>query len=71
MNIASFVMTPGYVSGLVQTDGSFFCVISLSQKHLFGLQFRPKLSITADLDSIHVLEAIRKYFKCGSITVNT
>lgn len=57
-----FIMSPGYITGLAQTDGSFFCSIILSTKHLFGIQFRPKFSITADLNSIHVLEQIKIYF---------
>lgn len=65
-----FVMTPGYITGLTQTDGSFFCSIALAPLHLFGLQFRPKFSITCDLNSIHVLEEIKLYFGCGKITIN-
>lgn len=69
-NILNFVLTPGYISGLTQSDGSFFCTISLSSKHLFGLQFRPKFSITADLDSKHVLDRIQSYFGCGNVVIN-
>jgi hypothetical protein len=69
-NILNFVLTPGYISGLTQSDGSFFCTISLSSKHLFGLQFRPKFSITADLDSKHVLDRIQSYFGCGNVAIN-
>lgn len=65
-----FILTPGYISGLTQTDGSFFCSIILSSKHRFGLQFRPKFTITADLDSKYVLEAIQSYFGCGNILIN-
>jgi hypothetical protein len=66
----SFLMTPGYITGLVQADGSFFCSITLSTKHRFGMQFRPKFTITADLNSKYVLESILKYFGCGLITIN-
>ena len=66
----NFVMSPGYISGLTQTDGSFFCSIILSPKHRFGLQFRPKFTITADLDSKHVLDSINSYFNCGLVTIN-
>ena len=65
-----FILTPGYISGLTQTDGSFFCSIIASAKHRFGLQFRPKFTITADLDSKFVLDAIMLYFKCGIVTTN-
>lgn len=66
----NFIMSPGYISGLAQTDGSFFCSIILSKKHRFGLQFRPKFTITADLDSNYVLEKIQLFFGCGNVTVN-
>jgi len=65
-----FNLTPGYISGLTQADGSFFCSINLSSKHRFGLQFRPKYTITADLDSKYVLDSIQSYFNCGKIIIN-
>ena len=63
-------MSPGYISGLTQTDGSFFCSVILSKAHRFGLQFRPKFTITADLDSKYVLDDILSYFGCGNVTIN-
>ena len=63
----NFTLTPGYISGLTQTDGSFFCSIILSSKHRFGIQFRPKFTITADLDSKYVLDNIKLYFNCGIV----
>ena len=65
-----FVLTPGYISGLTQTDGSFFCSIITSAKHRFGLQFRPKFTITADLDSKFVLDEIKAHLKCGIVSIN-
>lgn len=65
-----FIMSGGYITGLTQTDGSFFCSIILSPRHRFGLQFRPKFTITADLNSKYVLESIHSYFECGKVTVN-
>ena len=66
-----FILSPGYISGLTQTDGSFFCSIVISPKHRFGLQFRPKFTITADLNSKYVLDSIKSYFNCGNVTINT
>ena len=71
MNQKKFVLFPGYISGLTQSDGSFFCSIILSPKHRFGLQFRPKFTITADLDSKYVLDDIQLFLNCGKITVNS
>lgn len=69
-NNLGFVMKPGYITGLTQTDGTFFCTVSMSANHLFGLQFRPQFAITCDLDSSYVLEAIKLYFNCGNIYIN-
>ena len=65
-----FILSPGYISGLTQTDGSFFCSIILSSKHRFGIQFRPKFTITADLDSKYVLDDIQLFFGCGNVIIN-
>ena len=65
-----FLMSPGYISGLAQTDGSFFCSVVISTKHRFGLQFRPKFTLTADLDSKYVLDSIAQYFGCGKVNIN-
>lgn len=66
----NFIMNSGYISGLTQTDGSFFCSVIISPKHRFGIQFRPKFTITADLDSKYVLDSIQSFFNCGNVTVN-
>jgi hypothetical protein len=62
-----FVLTPGYISGLTQTDGSFFCIITITPKN--ALIFNPKFTITADLDSKYVLDAIQAYFNCGKVKI--
>lgn len=63
-------INPNYISGFIQSDGSFFVSIAKNQKSKFGLRVRPKLSLTQDLDSIIVLNKIQEYFKCGYITIN-
>lgn len=68
--LKNFIMSSSYISGLTQADGSFFCSLKISPRSLFGIQFLPKFTITADLDSKYVLESIQSYLNCGSITVN-
>ena len=68
--VTGFNLSPDYISGLAQTDGSFFCSVVISTKHRFGLQFRPKFTLTADLDSKYVLDSIAQYFGCGKVTPN-
>lgn len=48
----------------------FFCSIILSSKHRFGLQFRPKFTITADLDSKYVLHQIQLFLELGNVIIN-
>lgn len=69
--MTKFVLKPEYISGLTQADGSFFISVSVSSKHKNGLRIRPKLTITQDLGSVHVLEAIKEYFNCGQIYVSS
>lgn len=69
--LIQFKLSPDYISGLTQADGSFFCSIKIAPKHLFGVQFVPKFTITADLDSKFILESIQSYFNCGRIAINS
>lgn len=62
---------PSYISGLTQTDGTFFCGISVHKTNKGEtLRFTPTFAISTDLDSIDVLEKIKDYFGCGFITIN-
>jgi len=56
----NFKLTPGYITGLTQTDGSFSCGIVITA--VKSLIFRPVFVITADLTSKFVLDEICKYF---------
>lgn len=46
---------PYYITGLVQSDGSFFVTISKNKKSKFGIRIRPHFTVTQDLDSLFVL----------------
>jgi hypothetical protein len=64
----NFKLTPGYITGLTQTDGCFTCGIYISS--LKTISFTPLFEITADLTSKYVLDEICKYFGCGNVTIN-
>jgi hypothetical protein len=64
----NFKLTPGYITGLTQTDGSFSCGIVITATK--SINFRPCFQITADLTSKFVLDKICKYFSCGNVTIN-
>lgn len=63
-------LNPNYISGLSQSDGSFFVVFSKEKKYKHGIRVRPKFVITQDLDSKLVLEKVQNYFGCGQIVIN-
>lgn len=60
---------PNYISGLTQSDGSFFVTISKNKKSKWGIRIRPTFTITQNLDSLSVLESIKHFFNCGYITI--
>jgi hypothetical protein len=64
----NFRLTPGYIAGLTQTDGSISCGIVISNNN--NISFVLTFNITMDLDSKNVLESIQKYLGCGRIQIN-
>lgn len=67
----NFVLSPGYIVGLTQSDGSFSCSTRYYPTKV-GISFAFQLvfEISTDLDSKHVLEAILLYFNCGKISID-
>src|ERR1700684_3865757 len=68
MNQLKFKLTPGYITGLTQTDGCFSCGFIVN--NLKVLYFQPVFLITADLTCKFVLDEICKYFGCGNVTIH-
>jgi len=68
MNQLKFKLTPGYITGLTQTDGCFSCGFIVTPNKT--LTFRLVFSITADLPCKYVLDEICKYFGCGNVNIN-
>jgi len=68
MNQLKFKLTPGYITGLTQTDGCFSCgfIVTPNKTLSFALIF----IITADLPCKYVLDEICKYFGCGNVNIN-
>lgn len=63
-----FIITPGYVTGLTQTDGSFSCGLTISADR--NVSIIPNFTITTDLTSKYVLEGVQSFFGCGRININ-
>jgi len=63
-----FKLTPGYITGLTQTDGSFSVGIVITITR--SIYFVPSFNITADLDSKYVIDAIHKYFGCVTVAIS-
>lgn len=64
-------LDPNYITGLTQSDGSFFVSISKGAKYKWGLRIRPSFTITQKhLITKSVLESVRHYFNCGRVHYN-
>lgn len=62
-------ISPLYISGLTQADGTF-CTLLKKSSGPHKITTVPVFSITLDLDSINTLYSIQNYFKCGRIYIN-
>ncbi len=69
INQKKFLLSPGYITGLTQTDGSFSCLISITANQ--DISFIPNFTITTDLDSKYVLNDIQSFFGCGNLNIDT
>jgi hypothetical protein len=60
-----------YISGLTQSDGSFFCGItktnSKTNSKKAPLRFKPIFTIVVDLDSKETLIKVQEFLGCGAI----
>lgn len=64
---ANLTISPEYISGYVDGEGSFLVSFSPRQKLSVGLEVRPSFSIGQRSDRSQVLRNIQTYFGCGSI----
>lgn len=70
-NICVFKLDPNYITGLAQSDGTFFVSIARDRKAKWGPRFRPSFAITQKhLLTKSVLRSIQRHFKCGNIYYN-
>lgn len=70
LNYNTLGITPNYITGLAQTDGSFCCSLKKSKSDRFGIQFVPEFNICSEISSKHVLDEIQLFFGCGRVTIN-
>ena len=63
----NLVITPEYISGYVDGEGSFLISFSPRQKFSVGLEVRPSFSVSQRSDRSRVLREMHSYFNCGSI----
>ena len=68
ISLMTTFIDPNYISGLMQSDGSFFIILAKTDKSLLKLAINPVISITLEKSSINTLHTIRSYFSgCGHI----
>jgi LAGLIDADG endonuclease len=68
--ISGEVLTPEFISGFAQADGSFYCKISVneSKEGTDAIKFRPAFTLTQDTSSCGLLYKVLEYFNCGYIS---
>lgn len=71
MKKIKFILSPGYITGLTQTDGSFSCGTAIYKtKNGKSISFQLIFEISTDLDSKYVLDSIQAYFGCGKVVID-
>ena len=65
-------ISPYYITGLVETDGSFVVTFDKNSRNRYGLRAVPKFYITQyqSEESDILFKKIQQYFVCGHITVS-
>lgn len=59
-----------WISGFTDGEGSFVISVIKNSTTRFGKQIFPEFVITQGAKSLKALEAIKKFFGCGSIVLN-
>ena len=62
--------TANWISGFTDGEGSFVISVIKNPTTRFGKQIFPEFVITQGAKSLNALEAIKKFFDCGSIVLN-
>jgi len=60
----------GWISGFTDGEGSFVISVINNPTTRFGKQIFPEFVITQGAKSLDALEAIKKFFDCGTIVLN-
>ena len=60
-------LTPGYISGFTDAEGSFGFSITRHPEMTCGYNVQLKIHITQSTHSVNVLHEIKNFFKCGTI----
>jgi hypothetical protein len=72
LNVSGELLTPEFISGFAQADGSFYCQISVNENKegIDAIKIRPAITLTQDTSSCGLLYKVREYFNCGYISHN-
>jgi hypothetical protein len=65
------MISPHYISGYVDGEGSFLISFSPREKVITGLEVRPSFTVSQRKDRSQVLSLIKAYFNCGTIRYNS
>ena len=63
--VVNNIWNPGWITGFTEGEGCFFVRLYKSSMSNLGLAVQLAFSITQDKRDMALLEAVKKYFKCG------
>jgi len=69
-SLRSKIISPWYITGFVEGEGTFHVALSLDPRMKFGLKIIPEFHINQSCSWKNLLELIKKYFNCGYIQAN-
>ena len=68
-NNNTFVFSPGWISGFIQSDGCFTMTFEKKAKGL-GVRPKPIFVLTQDISEKEMFKSLHKYLGCGYLTKN-
>ncbi len=61
------MLTPWYITGLVEGEGCFSISFTLRRRLSVGIEVRPSFSLSLNKRDLKLLKEVQAYFSCGGI----
>jgi LAGLIDADG DNA endonuclease family protein len=67
MELATDVLDPWFVTGLVEGEGCFTVSFTFRDKLRVGIETRPSFSISLNERDLGLIQSVHAFFRCGAI----